>query len=81
MGKQGQDVASRCFCPQQAPEGGSTQPGKTENAITMTTSHQPQDRYGDLGWGSRGAEVGLQGAGCRVLWNLGFPLLTGLPAK
>ncbi|XP_063563696.1 equilibrative nucleoside transporter 1 isoform X15 [Gorilla gorilla gorilla] len=29
----------------QAPEGGSCQPGKTENTITMTTSHQPQDRY------------------------------------
>nr|XP_054969625.1 equilibrative nucleoside transporter 1 isoform X8 [Pan paniscus] len=28
-----------------APEGGSCQPGKTENTITMTTSHQPQDRY------------------------------------
>ncbi|XP_025846775.2 equilibrative nucleoside transporter 1 isoform X1 [Vulpes vulpes] len=28
-----------------APEGGSSQPGKTENAVTMTTSHQPQDRY------------------------------------
>uniref|UniRef100_A0A8C0MVV2 Heat shock protein 90 alpha family class B member 1 n=2 Tax=Canis lupus familiaris TaxID=9615 RepID=A0A8C0MVV2_CANLF len=45
MGKQGQDVASHCFCPQPAPEGGSSQPGKTENAVTMTTSHQPQDRY------------------------------------
>ncbi|XP_066862404.1 equilibrative nucleoside transporter 1 isoform X2 [Kogia breviceps] len=29
----------------QAPEGGSYQPGITKNAITMTTSHQPQDRY------------------------------------
>ncbi|XP_005666121.2 equilibrative nucleoside transporter 1 isoform X2 [Sus scrofa] len=29
----------------QAPEGGSSQPGITENAVTMTTSHQPQDRY------------------------------------
>ncbi|XP_074204919.1 equilibrative nucleoside transporter 1 isoform X1 [Camelus bactrianus] len=28
----------------QAPEGGSCQPGIT-NAVTMTTSHQPQDRY------------------------------------
>ncbi|XP_045861533.1 equilibrative nucleoside transporter 1 isoform X3 [Meles meles] len=31
--------------PEQAPEGGSSQPGKTENAVTMTTSHEPQDRY------------------------------------
>ncbi|VCW66246.1 unnamed protein product [Gulo gulo] len=45
MGKQGQDVASHCFCPQQAPEGGSSQPGKTENAVAMTTGHEPQDRY------------------------------------
>ncbi|KAF4013431.1 hypothetical protein G4228_005079 [Cervus hanglu yarkandensis] len=29
----------------QAPEGGSCQPGITKNAVTMTTSHQPQDRY------------------------------------
>ncbi|KAF3831582.1 hypothetical protein GH733_000394 [Mirounga leonina] len=45
MRKQGQDVASRCFCPQQAPEGGSSQPGKPDAAVTMTTTHQPQDRY------------------------------------
>ena len=48
MGKQGQDRTSHCFCPQQAPEGGSYQPGITKNAITMTTSHQPLDRY----WGT-----------------------------
>lgn len=30
---------------QQASEGGSYQPGKTQTAVTMTTSHQPQDRY------------------------------------
>ncbi|XP_069344673.1 equilibrative nucleoside transporter 1 isoform X4 [Eulemur rufifrons] len=30
---------------QQVPEGESYQPGKAENIIAMTTSHQPQDRY------------------------------------
>lgn len=45
VGKQGHDRASHCFCPQQAPEGGSCQPGITKTAVTMTTSHQPQDRY------------------------------------
>nr|XP_012598815.1 equilibrative nucleoside transporter 1 isoform X3 [Microcebus murinus] len=29
----------------QVPEGESYQPGKAENTIAMTTSHQPQDRY------------------------------------
>ncbi|OBS58436.1 hypothetical protein A6R68_10472, partial [Neotoma lepida] len=29
----------------QEPEGGSCQPGTAENTGTMTTSHQPQDRY------------------------------------
>ncbi|XP_015984239.2 equilibrative nucleoside transporter 1 isoform X2 [Rousettus aegyptiacus] len=29
----------------QASDGESCQPGKTKNAVTMTTSHQPQDRY------------------------------------
>lgn len=82
MGKQGQDVASHCFCPQQTPGGGSYRPGKTENTVTMTTGHEPQDRYwGTWARGSRGMEMGLQGAGCGVLWNLGFPLLPGLPAK
>nr|XP_060471612.1 equilibrative nucleoside transporter 1 isoform X1 [Panthera onca] len=27
------------------PGGGSYRPGKTENAVTMTTGHEPQDRY------------------------------------
>ncbi|XP_045398017.1 equilibrative nucleoside transporter 1 isoform X4 [Lemur catta] len=30
---------------QKVPEGESYQPGKAENIIAMTTSHQPQDRY------------------------------------
>ncbi|XP_064453732.1 equilibrative nucleoside transporter 1 isoform X6 [Mirounga angustirostris] len=29
----------------QAPEGGSSQPGKPDATVTMTTTHQPQDRY------------------------------------
>ncbi|XP_035938653.2 equilibrative nucleoside transporter 1 isoform X1 [Halichoerus grypus] len=29
----------------QAPEGGSSQPGKPDTVVTMTTTHQPQDRY------------------------------------
>ncbi|XP_036783302.2 equilibrative nucleoside transporter 1 isoform X1 [Manis pentadactyla] len=29
----------------QTSEGGNSEPGKTETTITMTTSHQPQDRY------------------------------------
>lgn len=79
-------MASHCLCPQQAPERGSYQPGQSENAIAMavamTTSHEPQDRY----WGTWAGDPGerkwvSRGAGCGVLWNLGFPLLTGLPAK
>eukprot|EP00071_Canis_lupus_P022882 XP_013973500.1 equilibrative nucleoside transporter 1 isoform X1 [Canis lupus familiaris] len=39
------DLGAGGRLPSRSPEGGSSQPGKTENAVTMTTSHQPQDRY------------------------------------
>uniref|UniRef100_A0A8C3YJ41 Solute carrier family 29 member 1 (Augustine blood group) n=1 Tax=Catagonus wagneri TaxID=51154 RepID=A0A8C3YJ41_9CETA len=46
VGKQGQNKASHSLCPQPALQGGSCQPGIPQNAaVTMTTSHQPQDRY------------------------------------
>lgn len=34
--------------PPASTEGGGYQPGITKNTVTMTTSHQPQDRY----WGT-----------------------------
>lgn len=54
-------MASHCFCPQQASERGSYQPGKTQTAVTMTTSHQPQDRYLGTQTEDPGSEMGLRG--------------------
>ncbi|XP_053458082.1 equilibrative nucleoside transporter 1 isoform X2 [Nycticebus coucang] len=39
------DLSAEGVLPQQVPEGEISQPGKTKNTITMTTNHQPQDRY------------------------------------
>lgn len=64
-----QDRASHCFCPQQASEGGSYQPGKTQTAITMTTSHQPQDRYLGTQTEDLGSEMGLGGRVSLVMWG------------